>query len=131
MALLRAFKKLESFQLEEAEEQLAVNILRRALQEPIRQIAHNAGEDGSVVAANVIKDGEGGQGYNAANGKYEDLIQAGVVDPTKVVRVALENAISASSMLLTTEVVITDLPEKHPPAPGPQMPGGGMGMPEF
>ena len=127
VALLRASKKLESFQLEEAEEQLAVKILRRALQEPIRQIAHNAGEDGSVVAFNVAK-GEGGQGFNAASGKYEDLIQAGVVDPTKVVRVALENAISAASMLLTTEVVVVDVPEKEGKTPA--MPGG-MGMPEY
>jgi len=121
VALLRASRKLEGLRLEDPEEQLAVNILRRALEEPIRQIAENAGKDGSVVASEVAK-GEGGYGYNAATDKYEDLIQSGVVDPTKVVRVALENAVSAASMLLTTEAVVADLPEKEGK-------GGGMGMP--
>ncbi|HEX9721709.1 MAG TPA: chaperonin GroEL [Candidatus Paceibacterota bacterium] len=119
VALLRAGKDLASFELPDAEEQLAVKILRRALEEPIRQIADNAGKDGSVVAAEVAK-GEGAFGYNAATGEFEDLVASGVVDPTKVVRVALENAVSAASMLLTTEVVVADLPEKKE---------GGMGMP--
>lgn len=129
VALLRAAKVLEGFQLQDAEEQLALKILRRALEEPIRQIAENAGKDGSVVAAEVAKN-QGGYGYNAATDRYEDLVQSGVVDPTKVVRVALENAVSAASMLLTTEAVVADLPEKE----GKGMPGGmpgGMGMPEY
>ncbi len=130
VALLRAGKMLEGFQLEDAEEQLAVKILRRALQEPIRQIAENAGQDGGVVAAKVA-EGEGGYGYNAATDVYEDLVKAGVVDPTKVVRVALENAVSAASMLLTTEAVVADLPEKE--GKGGMSGGmpGGMGMPEY
>ncbi len=127
VALLRAAKAIENFRLEDAEEQLAVKILRRALEEPIRQIAQNAGRDGSVVAAEVAK-GQGAFGYNAATDKYEDLVQSGVVDPTKVVRVALENAVSAASMLLTTEVVVADVPDKNPPAGGPGMPGGMGGM---
>jgi len=125
VALLRAAKDLERLHLEDSEEQLALKILRRALEEPIRRIADNAGKDGSVVAAEVAK-GEGGYGYNAATDRYEDLIQSGVVDPTKVVRVALENAVSAASMLLTTEAVVADLPEKEGKNPG--MPGGMGGM---
>lgn len=127
VALLRAAKKLSDFELSDSEEHLAVKILRRALEEPIRQIATNAGKDGSVVAAEVSKQ-EGAFGYNAATDRYEDLVSVGVVDPTKVVRVALENAISAASMLLTTEAVVVDIPEKNPPSGGPAMPDmGGMG----
>ena len=125
VALIRAARDLESLHLEDSEEHLAVKILRRALEEPIRQIADNAGKDGSVVAAEVAK-GEGGYGYNAATDRYEDLVQAGVVDPTKVVRVALENAVSAASMLVTTEAIVADLPEKEGKNPG--MPGGMGGM---
>jgi chaperonin GroEL len=128
VALLRAGKNLASFQIADAEEQLAVKILRRALEEPIRQIAHNAGKDGSVVAAEVAK-GEGNFGYNAATDEFEDLVAVGVVDPTKVVRVALENAVSAASMLLTTEAVVADLPEeKTSPMGGGGMPPGMGGM---
>ncbi|OHA62142.1 MAG: chaperonin GroL [Candidatus Wildermuthbacteria bacterium RIFCSPHIGHO2_01_FULL_45_20] len=123
VALLRAAKELESFKLENPEEQVAVNILRRALEEPIRQIAENAGQDGGVVVDHV-KSREGSIGYNAATGVYEDLVQSGVVDPTKVVRVALESAVSAASMLITTEVVVADLPEKNE-----KLGGHGVGMP--
>lgn len=126
VALIRAARSLDSFHLEDPEEQLAVKILRRALEEPLRRIADNAGKDGSVVAAEVAK-GEGAYGYNAATDRYEDLMQSGVVDPKKVVRVALQNAVSAASMLLTTEVVVADLPEKEK---APAMPGG-MGMSEY
>lgn len=129
VALLRAAKDLENLHMEDAEEQLAVKILRRALEEPIRQIAMNAGKDGAVVAEKVA-NGEGGFGYNAGTDEYGDLIQFGVVDPTKVVRVALENAVSAASMLLTTESVVTDIPDKDD-SKMPAMPGGGMGMPEY
>lgn len=124
VALLRAAKDLASLRLEDAEEQLAVNILRRALEEPVRLIAQNAGKDGAVVAAEVSK-GEGSFGYNAATDVYEDLVKAGVVDPTKVVRVALENAVSAASMLLTTESIVVDLPEKKDKPAMPSMHGMG------
>lgn len=130
VALLRAAKDLENFQLEDPEEQVGVKILRRVLEAPIRQIAENAGRDGAVVAAEAAK-GEGGFGYNAATDIYEDLVQSGVVDPTKVVRVALENAISAASMLLTMEAVVTDLPEKEGKGGMPGGMPGGMGMPEY
>jgi chaperonin GroEL len=82
-----------------------VNIIRRALEEPLRQIAQNSGAEGAVVVNNV-RDGKVGYGYNAATNRYEDLIQAGVIDPTKVVRVALQNAASVASLMLTTEAVI-------------------------
>ncbi len=111
VALLRVAQKLSEFKLEDPEEMVAVNILKRALEEPIRQIAQNAGKDGAVVAAEVLKH-KGSYGYNAAKDVYEDLLEAGIVDPTKVVRSALENAVSAASMLLTTETVVTEKPEK-------------------
>ncbi len=124
VALLRAAKSLEGMQFEDKEETIALDIVRRALEEPIRQIAQNAGKDGSVVAAEVKKR-EGSFGYNAAKDIYEDLLKAGVVDPTKVVRVALESAVSAASTLLTTEVVIVDIPEKDDKkGMPPDMPGG-------
>lgn len=112
VALLRAAVAIFAMKLEDPEEELGVKILRRALEAPIRQIAENAGKDGSVIAAEVLK-GEGAFGYNAATDVFEDLVVAGVVDPAKVVRSALENAVSAASMLLTTEVVVADLPEKE------------------
>lgn len=120
VALLRAAKNLENLTLDDPEEQLGVKILRRALEEPIRQIAQNAGKDGSVVAAEVAKN-EGNFGYNAATDRFEDLVKAGVVDPTKVVRVALENAASAAAMLLTTETVVAELPEKEEKTKMPAM----------
>jgi len=111
VALLRAAKCLDEVEVV-GEEKVGLAILRRALEEPIRQIAQNAGKDGAVIAAEVLK-GEGGFGYNAATDKYEDLMKAGIIDPTKVVRSALENAISAASMLLTTECVVAEKPEKE------------------
>ena len=122
VALLRALQSLETIKLE-GDEQTGVNILKRALEEPIRQISQNAGIDGAVVVQKV-KEGSGNFGFNAATMVYEDLIKAGVVDPTKVVRTALENAVSASSMLLTTEAVIADLPKKEEKGLGGM--GGGM-----
>ncbi len=127
VALLRSIKVLDALKLE-GEEAIGISILRRALEEPVRRIAMNAGKDGSVVAEQV-KNGEKGFGYNAATDTFEDLIEAGVIDPAKVVRSALENAASVSSMLLTTEAVVTDLPEKKDDMPGMGGMGGGMGMP--
>lgn len=129
VALIRALRALDDMPLE-GQEKIGLDILRRALEEPVRRIAQNAGKDGSVVAEKV-KNGENGFGYNAATDEYEDLIAAGVIDPTKVVRSALENAASIAGMLLTTECVITDVPKKDDDGPmGGGMPGmGGMGMP--
>ncbi|OGZ70390.1 MAG: chaperonin GroL [Candidatus Staskawiczbacteria bacterium RIFCSPHIGHO2_12_FULL_38_11] len=110
VALLRAASALENV-VAEGDEKTGVNILKRAIEEPIRQIAQNAGIDGAVVVQKT-KEGTGDFGFNAAKMEYENLISAGVVDPTKVTRTALENAVSAASMLLTTEVVISELPKK-------------------
>ena len=124
VALLRSLKSLDKIEAER-EEMIGIEILKRSLEEPTRQIAQNAGKDGSVVVAEVLK-GESGFGYNAATDAYEDLMQSGIVDPTKVVRSALENAVSAASMLLTTEVVVSELPEKKKEIGG--MPPTSMGM---
>ena len=121
VSLVRALKSLEDLKIED-EEKVGVTILKRALEEPIRQIAQNAGKDGSVVVAEVLKN-KGNFGYNAANDKYEDLMEAGIVDPTKVVRSSLENAVSASAMLLTTECVVAEKPDKNK-KDVPAMPGG-------
>jgi len=111
VALLRALPALEKVEAE-GDEKTGVNILKRAIEEPVRQIAENAGIDGAVVVQKV-KEGEGNFGFNAQTMIYEDLIKAGVVDPTKVTRTALENAVSAASMLLTTEAVVSELPKKE------------------
>ncbi len=122
VALLRAQTALDGLSLEREDEQVGVSILRRALEAPIRQIAANAGAEGSIVVAKV-RDGEGGFGYNAQTDEYEDLVKAGVIDPTKVVRSALQNAASIASLLLTTEAVVVERPQEEAPA----MPGGGGG----
>mgnify|MGYP001602109517 CR=1 FL=1 len=125
VALLRAAAGLDTIKTEVSEEKVAIAILRRALEEPLRQIATNAGKDGAVVAEEVKKR-TGAEGYNAAKDVYEDLVVAGVIDPTKVTRSALQNAASISSMLMTTEVVIVDLPEKKDDHGAPGGMGGGM-----
>jgi chaperonin GroEL len=124
VALLRAAASLDENVIQDSEEKLGMRILKRALQEPIRQIAQNSGKDGAVVASEVAK-GKDAFGYNATTDVFEDLVVAGVVDPTKVVRVALESAVSAAATLLTMEVVIADLPEKEDKQKG--MPGGMAG----
>jgi chaperonin GroEL len=124
VALVRASKGLEKVKLE-GEEQSGLNIIARALEEPIRMIANNAGAEGSVVVEKV-KEGKGAFGFNAETGQYEDLMKAGIIDPTKVTRFALQNAASVAGLLLTTEAMIAEKPkekEEMPPMPG----GGGMG----
>jgi chaperonin GroEL len=125
VALLRAQTKLDSFTVDREDENIGIQILRRALEHPIRQIAQNAGAEGSIVVAKV-REGKGGFGYNAQTGVYEDLVKAGVIDPTKVVRTALQNAASIAGLLLTTEAVVVEVPEEAS-AGGGGMPGGGMG----
>src|SRR3989339_863249 len=125
-ALIRALKSLDDIKVSE-EEQVGIKILRRALEEPIRQIANNSGQDGAVVA-NKVKELTGNEGYNAATDKYEDLMSAGVVDPAKVTRSALENAASIASLVLTTEAVVSDVPKKEDDAPAGGMGGGMPGM---
>ena len=128
VALLRALDALKEVSLK-GDAKTGLAILRRALEEPLRMIAQNAGKDGAVVAEQVKKM-KGFEGYNAAEDKYEDLLKAGIVDPAKVVRFALQNAISAAGMFLTTEVVVTDLPEKKDSCPTCSA-GGATGMPDM
>ncbi|MGD8314467.1 MAG: chaperonin GroEL [Syntrophobacterales bacterium] len=123
VALLRCLAALEKIKLE-GEEQLGVSVLKRALEEPIRQIANNAGHEGSVVVERV-KNEKGAQGFNAETETYEDLTKAGVIDPTKVVRFALQNAASVAALLLTTEATVAEKHEEKEAMPA--MPGGGMG----
>jgi chaperonin GroEL len=125
VALLRIQKKIREFTLEDAEEQIGVNIVVRALEEPIRQIVENAGAEGSIVVDKVRTADSDTYGFNARTEKYEDLVEAGVIDPTKVTRTALQNAASIASLLLTTECVVVEKKEEDKGAPA--MPGGGMG----
>ena len=125
VALLRCLPVLDDNKFEVHDEQLGSNIIKRAVEEPIRQIANNAGFEGSVVAEHV-KNQKGANGFNAESGQYEDLMNAGVIDPTKVVRFALQNAASVASLLITTEAMIAEKPKKEEPMPA-MPPGGGMG----
>jgi chaperonin GroEL len=127
VAFIRAIDALENFEGENDDETTGVNIVRIALELPLRTIVNNAGLEGSVVVMKV-KESEGSFGFNARTEKYEDLKNAGVIDPTKVTRVALENAASIASMVLTTECVINDIPEENAPAMPAGMPGGMPGM---
>ena len=122
VALIRAQKALDSLKLE-GDEAIGAGIVRRAVEAPLRQLADNAGQEGALIVQEV-KKGKGNEGYNVATGAYEDLVKAGVVDPTKVTRSALQNASSISGLLLTTEALVTEIPEKEK---APAMPGGGMG----
>ena len=121
--ILPALDKIEC----EGDVKVGVNIVRRAIEEPVRQIADNAGLEGSVVVENVKKAGDG-IGFNAVDNTYVDMIQAGIVDPAKVTRSALQNAASIAAMVLTTETLVADKPEKEAPAPAPGMGGGMPGM---
>jgi chaperonin GroEL len=129
VALLRCQAVLDDFKLDEHDQQVGVNIVRRALEEPIRQIVFNAGVEGSIVVDRVRNDKGKSFGYNARTDKYEDLVAAGVIDPTKVTRTALQNASSIAGLLLTTEAVVVEHPEdEEKGAGGGGMPGGMGGM---
>ena len=123
VALIRAAKALEDLKLE-GDQKVGVELIRKAIEEPLRWIATNAGQEGSIVVARV-KELKGEEGYNAATDKYENLVAAGVIDPTKVVRTAIQNASSIASLLLTTEALVCELPEEKKEAAGGGMPGGG------
>ncbi len=123
VALLRSGAVLDGLTAE-GDQKIGVNIIRRSLEEPLRQISANAGLEGSVVVQRV-KSEKGTMGFDAASETYVDMLQAGIIDPTKVTRSALQNAASVAALMLTTEVMIADIPEKEPKAPA--MPGGGMG----
>src|SRR6185312_6858899 len=125
VALIRAQRALEKLEGINEDQTVGIAILRRSIEEPLRQIVENAGEDAAVVL-NKVKDGKGSYGYNAASGQFTDLIEAGILDPTKVTRLALQNSASVAGLLLTTEVMIAEAPKEeseHAHMP----PGGGMG----
>jgi chaperonin GroEL len=130
VALLRAMSGLEKLSLKNEDEMVAVKILKNALEAPVRQIALNAGKEPSVILNQVMQE-KGNVGYNAANDVFEDLVAAGIVDPTKVTRTALQNAASISALMLTTEAIVTEKPEEKKDSAPAGMPGGmggGMGM---
>jgi len=122
VALIRAVAKLEKLTGLNEDQNVGIAIARRAMTEPLRQIVTNAGEEGSVVL-NKVSEGKGNYGYNAATGEYTDMIKAGILDPTKVVRTALQNAASIAGLMITTEAMVAELPKEDPPMPG----GGDMG----
>ncbi len=123
VALIRTLDKVSKMKLSD-EQMVGANIVLIALEEPLRQIAGNAGHEPSIVVQKV-KDSKSDEGFNAYSEKYVKMFEAGIIDPTKVTRVAVQNAASISGLLLTTEAVISDIPEKE--APMPPMPGGDMG----
>jgi chaperonin GroEL len=123
VALARASVILAKLHADNADQKVGIEIVRRAVQAPLRQIAENAGEDGAVVGGKVLENAEYGYGYDAQSGEYKDLVKAGIIDPAKVVRVALQNAASVAGLLITTEAMVAERPQKRA-APPPQ--GGGM-----
>jgi chaperonin GroEL len=136
VALVRAAKALEKFDVTkdggDADEQIGVNIVKRALEEPLRQIVQNAGKEGAVIVERVRSNNNDSFGFNAQTEQFEDLVKAGVIDPAKVTRTALQNAASIAGLMLTTEAMIAEIPDEDKGAPG-GMPGGmggmgGMGM---
>jgi chaperonin GroEL len=127
VAFLRPAQELENLKLEDEDEQVGVNIVRRALEEPLRQIAQNAGQEGAIIVGKVRESKDANVGFNAETETYEDLIEEGVIDPTMVTRTALQNASSIASLLLTTEAMVTEVPEEEKePVSGPHH-GGDMG----
>ncbi len=127
-ALLRTLDKVSKLKGDNHDQQIGIDILKRSIEEPLRQIVTNAGEEASVIV-NAVKEGKGNQGYNAASGEFGDMIEMGILDPTKVTRSALQNAASVASLLLTTEAMVAELPKDEAAAPAmPDMGGmGGMG----
>jgi chaperonin GroEL len=125
VALARAISALDSLSLEDETDQLGIDIVKRALEEPLRQIARNAGQEDSVILAKVKEESEN-VGYDALKDEFSDMFEAGVIDPTKVVRIALQNASSIAGLMITTEALVADIPKEEPPPPA--MPPGGGGM---
>ncbi|MFG1296039.1 MULTISPECIES: chaperonin GroEL [Xanthobacter] len=125
VALLRSVKVLEGLKVDNADQKTGIEIVRKAVQAPARQIATNAGDDGSVVVGKILENDTYSFGYNAQTGAYVDMVKEGIIDPTKVVRTALQDAGSVAGLLITTEALIAELPKKNAPA-APAMPGGGM-----
>ncbi|PCI39619.1 MAG: hypothetical protein COB46_08430 [Rhodospirillaceae bacterium] len=126
-ALLYAVRSLAKVEGENGDQNVGVDIIRRAIQAPARQIAENAGDDGAVIAGKMMESKDTSWGYNAQKGIFENLVKAGIIDPTKVVRVALQDAASVAGLLITTEAMITDKPEPAGAGAAGGMPGGDMG----
>ncbi len=127
VALARASLILAQLKAENEDQKFGIEIVRKALQTPLRTIAENAGEDGAVIAGRVLENGDYKFGFDAQTGEFKDLVAAGVIDPTKVVRTALQNAASVAGLLVTTEAMVAERPEKKAPAGGPPGGMGGMG----
>jgi chaperonin GroEL len=121
VALLRSLKALDAIKTHNADQKAGVEIVRRAIQVPARQIVQNAGEDGSLIVGKLLEHGNYNWGFNAATGEYQDMVNAGVIDPAKVVRTALQDAASVASLLITTEALVADKPKKQDAAPTPAM----------
>jgi len=128
VALVRAVKALDGLKPENDDQRVGVDIIRRAIQWPARQIAINAGADGSVIVGKLMESDDANFGYDAQSGKFVDMFKAGIIDPTKVVRTALQDAASVAGLLITTEAMVAEKPEKKAPA---MPPGGGMGDMDF
>ncbi len=132
VALARASKVLDGLKADNNDQMTGIEIIRRAIQVPLRQIAENAGEDGAVIAGKVLDNGEYTHGYDAQTGAFKDMVAAGIIDPTKVVRTALQDAASVASLIITTEAGVTERPEKKAGGGAPDMGGmGGMGGMDF
>jgi chaperonin GroEL len=125
VALLRATEALKKIRTSNDDQKTGVEIVRKAIQAPARQIATNAGEDGSVIVGKILEKDQYGYGFDAQSGEYANLVSKGIIDPTKVVRTAIQNAASVAGLLITTEAMVAELPKKNAPA-APAMPGGGM-----
>jgi chaperonin GroEL len=121
--LLRAIKALDGIKVENPDQQTGVDIVRKAIQTPARQIIDNAGDDGAVIVGKLIENTSYAYGYNAQTAEYGDLMKLGIIDPTKVVRIALQDAASVAGLVITTEAIVVEAPKKE----SPPMPGGGMG----
>jgi chaperonin GroEL len=130
VALLRAVKALSRIKPENDDMRTGVEIVKKAIQSPARQIALNAGEDGSVIVGKILEKDQYSYGFDAQTGEYVDMFKKGIIDPTKVVRTALQDAASVAGLLITTEAMVAELPKKAAGG-APQMPGGGMGGMDF
>jgi chaperonin GroEL len=129
VALLRSVEALKRLKTANDDQKTGVEIVRKAVQAPARQIATNAGEDGSVIVGKVLEKDQYSYGFDAQNGEYGNMMTKGIIDPTKVVRAAIQNAASVAGLLITTEAMVAEVPKKN--ASAPAMPGGGMGGMDF
>uniref|UniRef100_UPI003B3A08A9 TCP-1/cpn60 chaperonin family protein n=1 Tax=Bosea sp. (in: a-proteobacteria) TaxID=1871050 RepID=UPI003B3A08A9 len=129
VALLRALNSVKALKTENDDQKTGVEIVRKAIMAPARQIVDNAGDDGAVVIGKLLESKDYAWGYNAQTGEYGDMVKAGIIDPAKVVRTAIQDAASIAGLLITTEAMIAELPKKD--APMPPMGGGGMGGMDF